>query len=111
MRILTLAALLLAIAGRLFAQSAPVDGRPVRDSAPATQNGTSGISGSVRSADGVPLRRAEISLVSEAGLQRIATTDADGRYRFDGLPAGRLTLTAAKTGYVSLRYGQRRASE
>jgi Carboxypeptidase regulatory-like domain len=42
---------------------------------------------------------------------RLATTDAQGRFEFRELLAGRYTLTASKGGFVPLQYGQRRPSE
>src|ERR671930_1599078 len=37
---------------------------------------------------------------------RAATTDADGRYEFTGLTAGRYTLFVSKSGYVGQAWGQ-----
>jgi hypothetical protein len=71
--------------------------------------------GRVSSADGKPLRRAQISAfaASETGIaqRRGTTTDADGKWEITDLPAGRYTVTAAKAGYVTLQYGQRRPFE
>ena len=81
-------------------------GAPPRDAAPAVQ-GTASISGRVLALeDGRPLRRALVNLSGRAAM-----TDEDGRYEFTDLAAGRLTLTATKTGYVTLSYGQRRPFE
>ncbi len=58
---------------------------------------------------GAPIRRAFVrAFASELKGQRSAITDADGRYEFRDLPAGRYTVSASKAGYVSLQYGQRR---
>src|SRR4029079_9940193 len=46
-----------------------------------------------------------------AAPQRTASTDEDGRYEMSGLPAGRYTVTAARAGFLTLRYGQRRPRE
>jgi protocatechuate 3,4-dioxygenase beta subunit len=75
--------------------------------------GTATIRGHIVRTDGPPLARAEVRLASseKAGPPRIATTDQSGAYEFTALPAGRYTLTAIKTGYVSLEFGQRRAFE
>src|SRR4029453_17502699 len=35
-------------------------------------------------------------------------TDESGAFEFTGLPAGRYTVTASKTGFINLSYGQRR---
>src|SRR5688572_20402724 len=87
---------------------------PPRDGAAAPQTGTGKIRGRVLAQGGAPLRRAQLSLtMTEGGPQfrRAAITDAEGRYEFVDLPAGRFTVTAIKTGYVTLQYGQRRPLE
>lgn len=59
-----------------------------------------------------PLSDAEVSVQHQTS--RVATsarTDADGRYTIRDLPAGRLTVTARRGGYLELQYGQRRAFE
>jgi hypothetical protein len=75
--------------------------------------GTATIRGHIVRTDGPPLARAEVRLATteKAGPPRTATTDESGAYEFTALPAGRYTLTAMKTGYVSLQFGQRRAFE
>jgi len=61
---------------------------------------------------GAPLRRATIALSEVGGqLRRATTTDAEGRFDFRELPAGRFSVTATKAGYVTLLYGQRRPYE
>lgn len=86
---------------------------PPRDAAAAAPAGTARVGGRVFSAaQGSPLRRAQVTIASqEAGVRRMTTTDADGRYEFAELPAGRYTVTAAKGGYVTLQAGQRRPFE
>jgi protocatechuate 3,4-dioxygenase beta subunit len=85
---------------------------PARDTK-APQTGTAIIKGRVTSAEnGAPLRRVRLVLSAPA-LSRpfYAATDAQGRYEFTELPAGRYTLSASKNTYVTLQYGQRRAFE
>jgi protocatechuate 3,4-dioxygenase beta subunit len=75
--------------------------------------GTSIIRGVVLAADtGTPIRRAQVR-ASAPGIResRLATTDAQGRFEFKELRAGRYTLNTSKGGFVSLQYGQRRPSE
>lgn len=77
------------------------------------QGGTAVVSGRVTAASSsTPLRLAQVMLnATDQPVRRTTTTDAEGRYRFADLPAGRYFLTANKAGYVSLQHGQRRSSE
>ena len=67
------------------------------------------LKGHVKSADGGALRRAQIS-VRGAPLPnaRTASTGLDGEYQIRELPAGRYTITASRSGFLSSQYGQRR---
>ncbi len=87
-------------------------GMPARDAQPE-KTGTAVIKGHVVAADtGRPLRRAQVRLFSsELRGGRLATTDAEGRYEFKELPAGRYSLSISKGGYVGLEFGQRRPFE
>jgi hypothetical protein len=79
---------------------------------PAT--GTAIVRGRIFAADtGKPLRRARIALSSldTGGPPRTANTNAEGRYEFKDLPDGRYTALATRSGYLQLRYGQRRPLE
>src|SRR5258706_11275927 len=81
---------------------------PARDQA-SPKTGTAGIRGRVVGADtGLGLRRAAVR-ISGADIReaRSTVTDADGRYEFANLPAGRYSVFASKTSYVDLGYGQR----
>src|SRR2546425_1008916 len=75
--------------------------------------GPATIRGHVVRTDGPPLARAEVRLLStdKPGPPRVAMTDESGGYEFATLPAGRYTVTASKTGYVALEFGQDRAFE
>jgi hypothetical protein len=78
--------------------------------------GTAIIRGRVTAADtGLPLSRAQVRVIgggAGAGREpKIAVTDDQGRYELTALPAGRLTLNAQRTGYVTIAYGQRRPRE
>jgi hypothetical protein len=81
-----------------------------RDAVPA---GTSVIRGFVVALDtGIPIRRAEVrATAAELGGSREVTTDDQGRFELDALPAGRYRLSASKGGFVTLQYGQRRPSQ
>ena len=86
---------------------------PARDAVGAPATGTARIRGRVTSAENrSPLRRAQVSITSpEVSVRRMTTTDAEGRYEFAELPAGRFVITATKGGYVTLQAGQRRPFE
>ncbi len=88
----------------------PARATPARVDAP---RGTAVLRGMIVTADnGAAIRRAQVRIVSpDARESRVATTDAQGRFEIRELPAGRYTITASKGGFVSLQYGQRRASE
>lgn len=108
---LRLTAAILATVPLCAAQQPPRD----RAAAPAAVEGKAAIAGRVIVRDekpAVPVRRARVTL-SSARLpeSRITDTDKDGRYRFDGLPAGAYRIRVEKPGYVTLEYGARRAYE
>ena len=70
--------------------------------------------GRVVSADtGRPLRGATLRLVSLEVMRvaKTAVTDAEGKYEFTGLVAGRYQLEASAERHLGLRYGQRRPAE
>jgi hypothetical protein len=76
------------------------------------KTGTGRILGRVVSTDsGGPLRRAQVRLTAPEVGVKVALTDAEGRFEFRELPAGRFTLNATKSGYVSVQYGQTRPFE
>src|SRR5262249_20822545 len=74
------------------------------------QTGTGKIRGRVASADtNVPIGHAQIRLTSTALAEpRMVATDDQGRFEIAELPAGSSTLTAARSGYLTLSFGQRR---
>jgi hypothetical protein len=86
---------------------------PPRDNTQPAATGTAKITGRVIAADtGMPVRRAQIRVASsEARLNRVVTTDGDGRYELLNLPAGRYRVSVTRAGYVSLEYGQARPFE
>src|SRR5919106_1789345 len=66
--------------------------------APALGQGTAVVYGVVTDSGGAPLPQALVTVVQPA---RRAFSDAAGRYRFTGLPAGPVTVRAAVIGFAS----------
>lgn len=76
------------------------------------KTGTARIRGRVLSGDtGSPVRRAQIRVSGQEIMPKTAMTDAEGRYEFRDLPGGRFTLSATKSGFVTMQYGQTRPFE
>lgn len=76
------------------------------------KTGTGRIRGRVVSADtGSPVRRAQVRINGQDIGAKTALTDAEGRFEFRELPAGRFTLTGTKAGFVSVQFGQTRPFE
>jgi hypothetical protein len=74
--------------------------------------GTASISGVVVSLDmRTPVRRAQVTAVSEDRVEVEASTDDAGRYVLEGLPAGRWRVIVRKGGYVRWQYRQQRPFE
>jgi protocatechuate 3,4-dioxygenase beta subunit len=89
-------------------------GEPMQLPAPGREfkTGTGVIKGRLVTADsGAPVRRAQVRLSGAETMPKMATTDTEGRYEFTGLPAGRFTISATKSGYVTVNYGQTRPFE
>lgn len=84
--------------------------QPARDTQAQPQpTGTAGLSGTVVSDAGRPVRRARVTLSgAELRSAKAATTDDLGAFSFADLPAGRFTLSASKAGYVNSTYGQKK---
>jgi protocatechuate 3,4-dioxygenase beta subunit len=76
------------------------------------KTGTGRIKGRLTTADsGAAVRRATVRLSGPEILPKSATTDNDGNFEFRDLPAGRYTMTATKSGFVTVSYGQTRPFE
>src|SRR5688572_2723886 len=76
------------------------------------KTGTGRIRGRLVTIDtGAPVRRAQVRISSPDILPRTAVTDGDGRYEFKDLPASKFTITATKSGFVTMNYGQKRPFE
>jgi hypothetical protein len=81
---------------------------PVRDGATAAVPGGTGmIAGRVvhRDDPSRPVRRVMVALASANVTRRMAVSDDQGHFAFDGLPAGRYTLRLSKASYSATMYG------
>src|SRR5437867_5256590 len=78
---------------------------------PAVSRATATLRGHVIGGDtGQPLRRALVRIVATQE-NRVATTDAEGRYEFRNVKPGRYTISASRNSYVTMSYGQTRPFE
>jgi protocatechuate 3,4-dioxygenase beta subunit len=90
------------------------DGAPLQMLPPGRQakTGTAGLRGRVLASDtGAPVRRAQVRIGGADIGTKTALTDAQGRYEFRDLPAGRFTVSVSKSGFVTMQYGQNRPFE
>jgi protocatechuate 3,4-dioxygenase beta subunit len=94
------------------ASGEPMQLPPMMQPGRQMKTGTGRIKGRVIGAEaGAPVRRAQVRLSGTDVLPKTATTDNDGVFEFRDLPAGRFTVNATKSGYVSVGYGQTRPFE
>jgi protocatechuate 3,4-dioxygenase beta subunit len=86
---------------------------PQRDAQAQARTGTATLRGRVLSAEtGQPLRKAQVRITAgEIRENRLTSTDADGKYEFTSVVAGRYIVAASKGSYVQLQYGQQRPFE
>jgi hypothetical protein len=61
--------------------------------------------------NGAALRRAQVRISGSEILPKTALTDGEGRFEFRELPAGRFTMQATKSGFVTVSFGQTRPYE
>jgi protocatechuate 3,4-dioxygenase beta subunit len=98
-----------------FSTQGPGTPRPAPNTNPDAPlpPGTSTLTGHVFAADsGQPLRKAQVRIFApEIRENRMATTDAEGRYEFKEVRGGRYTISASKGSYVGLSYGQARSTD
>ena len=103
MRIITAMVVLLAAVAAADAQTSQAAEKPAR------------VRGRVVAADtGQPLVRARIGLLSSAAPGRpliTTSTNAQGYYELQDVPAGSYFVSASRPGYLEQQYGQRRARE
>jgi len=86
---------------------------PPRDPTQPAKTGTATLRGHVVAADnGQPLRKAQVRIMApELRENRLTSTDADGKYEFKEVVAGRYNVMASKGSFVQLQYGQQRPFE
>jgi protocatechuate 3,4-dioxygenase beta subunit len=92
----------------------PGDGAPIQMLPPGRQpkTGTARMRGRVVALDtGTPVRRAQVRISGPDIGSKTALTDAQGRFEFSDLPAGRFQLSASKSGFVTMQFGQTRPFE
>jgi len=90
------------------------DGGPLQMLPPGRQakTGTGKLRGRIVAGDtGSVVRRAQIRISGPDIGSKTALTDAQGRYEFKDLPAGRFNVSVSKSGFVSMQYGQNRPFE
>ncbi|HET7699048.1 MAG TPA: carboxypeptidase-like regulatory domain-containing protein [Vicinamibacterales bacterium] len=76
------------------------------------KTGTGRLRGRITAADtGAIVRRAQVRISGQDIGSKTAFTDAQGRYEFRDLPAGRFNLSVSKSGFVTMQYGQSRPFE
>ncbi len=80
-----------------------------RDRPPSGSSTTGSIVGTVTTAEGRPIDRAVVTVRTDAlPLGSSAITDERGAFAIHQLPAGRMTLTAVKNGFLPGTYGAMR---
>lgn len=96
-------------------QARPGAGAPAtqagRPAVQAIPQGTAQISGRVISTEGRPLRGARVSVYSSTYRKSWGgRSNPDGTFEVTRLPAGDVTVTATKPGYVYMAYGAKKAN-
>src|SRR3954470_19541423 len=76
------------------------------------KTGTGRLRGRVQAADtGAVVRRAQVRISGPDIGTKTALTDAQGRFEFRDLPAGRFNVSVSKASFVTMQYGQNRPFE
>lgn len=93
-------------------QPSRMPARPLRPGE-TPPKGTGILKGQVlASGTGTPVRRAQVRAMSMEGRGGgVTSTDAEGRFEIRELAAGRYSVSAAKGGFVTGQFGQRRPNE
>src|SRR5436189_1258571 len=85
---------------------------PARDTAARPDAAAAVIRGRVTAAaTGQPLHRVRVTLNTQTPNPPSAVTDTRGLFEITGVPPGSYSLSAARAGYLSVQYGQRRPRE
>ena len=99
------------LAAVLMAAQTPVQ-RPRDPASAQTQPpaGKGSIAGTLVALDsGRPVRQGRVTLSGgDTRVSRFAVTDDSGRFSFDDLPSGAFSLSASKSGFLDVTYGQKR---
>ncbi len=106
-----IAAALVAVAPTLgFAQQRDTKPAAPTTSVPAAPTGTAKVSGQVvADSSGTALAHAAVVLIgARTGVIKVTSTDGDGRFTFDALPADRYNIGASKLPYLGAVAGARR---
>src|SRR5262245_37386280 len=117
-RLVRISAIAIVVAGTAWQVTAQMPSRPGVPTPPARDTSArpaaaddmpaGRIAGRVVAADsGNPVARARV-VASSTDQGRGTLTNADGTFEFTELPDGRYTVTASKSGFLSLAFGQRR---
>ncbi len=94
----------------VLAAAAAAQTTPARDTTPSAATGI--IRGRVvAAADGRPLHRVRVTVNTQMPNPPSGVTDTRGIFEIAGVPAGAYSLTAARAGYLTIQYGQRRPRE
>jgi hypothetical protein len=76
------------------------------------KTGTARLRGRITAVEtGGPVRRAQVRISGPDIGSKTAVTDAEGRFEFRDLPTGRFNVSATKSGFVTVQYGQLRPFE
>ena len=67
--------------------------------------GTGRLEGRVELMSGGAVRRATVTLAGDLPRSQTAITNDDGAFAFDSVPAGRFTVTAERSGFITSSYG------
>lgn len=85
---------------------------PPRDPSPAQRSQPATIRGKVTSAaTGEPLHRVRVTLNTSTPNAPSAVTDTRGEFEISGVSPGTYSVTAARAGFLTIQYGQRRPRE